>query len=292
MRTLLVTGASGFVGRHLLARAHLDYDVTATGRGEKPDWLPDAVRWVSIDLRNPIDAKAFAKDWWAIVHLAAETLPAAFSNLQPVLDSLAMLLNLLSHLESGRLLFVSSCHVYAPGSDTKTEDSPTRPDGRYGLSKLLCETAALASPKLDVRIARPFNHLGTGMRRELVVPSIVARILAADDGAAIRMLGLNSVRDFLDVTDIVNAYLEILELDDCPNIVFNVCSGQPVSIGALVERLAAAAGRRNSVEFAQAAMSGDDMPRLVGDATRLRTATRWRPSVTLEESAHRIMADR
>lgn len=289
MRTLLVTGASGFVGRHLIERAHRNYDVTAVGRGESPHWLPGNALWISLDLSLSLNPAILPVDWWGVVHLAAETLPSAFSTTKPMLDSVGMLLNLLAHLRSGRLLLVSSCHVYASGNEAKTEQSLARPDGRYGLSKLLCETAALANASLDVRIARPFNHLGVGMRPELVVPSIVSRILAADDHAPIRMMGLDSIRDFLDVADIVDAYLEILNIDQLGSPVFNVCSGKAVNIGTLVERLANAAGKSNKAEFAQKAMSGDDIASLVGDAALLKSVTGWSPTVTLDESARRIM---
>lgn len=289
MRTLLVTGASGFVGRHLIERTRREYDITAIGRGERPLWLPENVQWISIDLRYPFAPALLQTDWWGVVHLAAETLPSTFSAAKPVVDSLAMLLNLLDHLKSGRLLLVSSCHVYAPGCETKTEKSFTKPDGRYGLSKLLCETAALAAFSVDVRIARPFNHLGTGMRAELVVPSIVARIMATVDGRPIRMLGLDSIRDFLDVTDIVEAYLAILNIEAPTDRVFNVCSGRAVSIGQLVAHLSKAAEKENRAEFAQQAMSADDIPCLVGDAARLTSATGWRPTVSIDESARRIV---
>lgn len=289
MRRLLVTGASGFVGRHLVERARRDYDVTGTGRGARPDWLPADVAWLDIDLRDPAALAGLDRQWWGIIHLAAETLPAKFGSLAPVFDSLAMLLSLTEHLESGRLLFVSSCHVYAPGGDTKTEDSPTAPDGRYGLTKLLCETAALSARKLDPRVARPFNHIGVGMRPELAVPSIVRRVLEAPKGAPIEMLGLDSVRDFLDVEDIVEAYLAILAVEAPTQRIFNVCSGRGVMISQVVDGIVRAAGRRNRAIFKEKPTSADDTPRLVGDPGLLKESTGWKASVPLEESIERLV---
>lgn len=287
---VLVTGAGGFVGRGLTAALVARGDrVTACGRHRaRPETLPADVTWLSVDLADRASVAALDQSYAAIVHLAAETVPAAFSTSAPVVDNLAMLLNLTDRLASGRLLYVSSCHVYAPRSAPCRESDPVMPQGRYGLSKHLCEQAALAARHLDVRIARPFNHLGIGMAAQLAAPSIVRRLRAGGEGP-LMMHGLDSVRDFLDVEDIVNAYLALIDLDATVDRIFNVCSGIPVAMSSLVQTMLDLAGHDRAVVFEHRANSGDDTATIVGDNRRLSAATGWRPMVPLPVSVQRML---
>jgi GDP-4-dehydro-6-deoxy-D-mannose reductase len=289
VRSLLITGANGFVGRHLVARTAQAFDVTAVGRSERPADLPEQVKWARADLVEPATMEAIERDWWGVVHLAAETVPSRYGSNAPLTASLQMLLNLLDRVQSGRVLVASSCLVYSDGNEVKTEESPTRPNGKYGLTKLLVETGALAMVRsVDVRVARPFNHIGRHMLPELAVPSIVRRVQAAENGAPIEMMGLDSLRDFLDVEDIIEAYLKILEIDVPEYRTFNVCSGRTTGIGELARTIVAALGKTNPIVFANKANSTDDRPALVGDPSRLMAATDWRPEISLEEIVARL----
>jgi len=263
-------------------------EVTATGRSDRPVWLPAAAEWLAIDLLDPDQVATCANDYWGAIHLASETVPSRFSSPLPLLDNLAMLLNLTEHLKTGRLVYVSSCHVYAPGRSPCRESDVVRPQGRYGLSKHLCEQAALAAHP-DVRVARPFNHIGQGMQTELAVPSMVRRVRAGGDGPMI-MHGLDSVRDFLDVEDIARAYLALLDLDQPGERVFNICSGAPVTIGELARVMLGTVGDDRTVEFQQRATSGDDTHYLVGDPTRISAMTGWKPQLTLAASVQRMFS--
>jgi GDP-4-dehydro-6-deoxy-D-mannose reductase len=287
-RPVLVTGASGFVGRFMIdALQEQGFEVCALGSTERPDWLTGDVAWAQVDLRDPGQlAAAIPRQWWAVVHLAAQSVPSAFASPSALLDNVAMTVSLLEHVTEGRVLFASSCHVYAPSRSPVGEVSPTHPRGRYGLSKLLCEQAMLAkADRLMVRIARPFNHIGPGMQPSLAIPELLSRVLK-EQGTRTPLLlrGLNSTRDFVDVRDIVRAYLSMLQMDGDSGRVFNVCSGVPVSIGALAREVLALAGEAREVEFAERVNSSDDTAFLVGDGTRLRQETGWAPRHSLRES--------
>jgi GDP-4-dehydro-6-deoxy-D-mannose reductase len=186
-------------------------------------------------------------------------------------------------------VYVSSCHVYAPSKARCREDDPVRPQGRYGLSKQLCEQAALAASHLDVRIARPFNHLGSGMPDGLAVPSIVQRVRDRD-GKPLIMNGLDSVRDFLDVADIARGYIALLDLHQPVERIFNVCSGVPRSIGELARALLATAGDRREVVFEARPLSQDDTMQLVGTPGRLQAATGWQPEIAWLDSIAALIA--
>lgn len=282
---LLVTGASGFVGRHVIALGRERFDIVATGRGPRPDWLPAGESWCTVDLLDRDSVATLPADLPFVLHLASETVPSKFSSYEPLLDSVEMTLNLCRHLRSGRLLFASSCLVYAASQQPLVEDDPVDPRGFYGLAKLLCETIVLRTSGIETAVARPFNHIGAAMRRDLVIPSIVRRVRNAESGAEIEMVGLDSIRDFLNVEDIVEAYLAILTLPEFPERVFNVSSGNATSISAVVRAVARILDKPiGNVTFADQGNSADDTSIVVGNADRLRRATGWFPKKSLEES--------
>jgi len=291
---LLITGASGFVGRYAVARGRDRFAIVATGRGSRPDWLPGDVAWHAVDLLDRASVAGLPDDLPYVLHLASETVPSKFSTYEPLLDSVEMTLNLCRHLRAGRLLFASSCLVYAASSEPMSEDTPLDPRGRYGLAKILSETivSRAAADHIETVVARPFNHVGAGMRPDLVIPSIVRRVRSAANGEVIAMAGLDSIRDFLDVSDIVEAYFALLELPKLTELAFNVASGTATSIGDVVRAVARVLGKPiGGVSFAASANSADDTIAVVGNADRLRRTTGWTPRNDLDDSLRKLVAD-
>ena len=187
---------------------------------------------------------------------------------------------------------ISSCHVYAPSGKRRNETGSIVPQGRYGLSKHLIEQLAPHyQGELDIRIARPFNHLGQGQRPELVVPSLLRRLAATSpkDDQPVEMAGWNSVRDFIDVRDVVSAYLTILGLETPTHRTFNVCTGRAISIEDIVKAVLQIQGRSREVHFQGSPNSTDDIPFLVGDPTRLAEDAGWTARHSLEDSLKSMM---
>ena len=286
-RSVLVTGAAGFVGRYmvdaLLAR---DYEVTGLGQERRPEGFPTAADWYRADLLTAASLDELATTWSGVVHLAGNTVPGAFRDSDSALANASMTLTLLEHLEAGRVLFASSALVYGPRTQPHSEDEALDPQGLYGLSKFLCEQlVGVYAKRLDIMTVRPFNHVGPGMQPGLAIPAILDRVAEArTKRAPIEMSGRDSVRDFIDVRDVVAAYVALLELSDPPHRIFNVCTGEGQSIRHVVETALAITGLEREVRFAETAMSGDDTSILVGDPTRLRRATGWEPRYSLEQS--------
>ena len=209
-----------------------------------------------------------------------------------MLLNLEITLKLLEHLRDTRVLLVSSCHVYAPSDLRRKETDPIVPQGRYGLSKHLTEQLAPHyQAELDIRVARPFNHLGPGQRPELVVPSLLRRLTSSspDDRSPVLMAGWNSVRDFIDVRDVVSAYLAILDLESPAHTTFNVCTGRATSIGDVVRTVLDLQGVQREIQFQGHPNSTDDIPFLVGDPTRLAEATGWTAQQSLADSLHTML---
>ena len=284
-RAFLVTGASGFVGQHLIRLLRVrGHAVTALDLGARPD-LPPEVEFRSVDLRDPSALADLPRTWDGVIHLAGASIPSLFATPAPVVLNLEITLNLLNHLRDSRVLLVSSCHVYAPSATRRQETDPVLPQGLYGLSKHLVEqTAPSFQGRLDLRVARPFNHLGPGLRPELMVPSLLRRLAALPkDDSPVLMEGLNSVRDFIDVRDVAAAYLAILEMGAPADRTFNVCTGQGHSIEDVVKTAMALLGQARPVQFRERPNSSDDSPYLVGDPTRLAAAG-WVASLGLSDS--------
>ncbi len=282
---ILLTGASGFVGRQVAAALlERGYEVHAIQR-KPPEGLAGDVRIHCLDLMDTDSLAGLSRSWDGVIHLAGESIPSQFTTTAPVLKNVAMSLNLLEHLQEGRVLLVSSCHVYAPSDGPRGETGPIVPQGRYGLSKhLLEQLAPHYAQGLDLRIARPFNHLGPHQRPELVIPSLLRRLSATqEETGPVVMQGMNSVRDFIDVRDVATAYLAIMELDQPEQRTFNVCTGQGHSIHELVKTVLGLLGAKREVQFVGRPNSADDIPYLVGSPERLASLG-WRPRLNLAQS--------
>jgi GDP-4-dehydro-6-deoxy-D-mannose reductase len=291
-RKFLLTGASGFVGQHM-AEALLrrgDHVVAVDVNAGVP--LPAGVELLVMDLRDSASMATLPRTWDGVIHLAGASIPSAFSTIAPVLFNLEITLNLLEHLRDSKVLLISSCHVYAPSGVPRKEGDPILPQGRYGLSKHLVEQLAPHyQGRLDIRVARPFNHLGPGLRPELMVPSLLRRLSepAKDPHSPVQMAGWNSVRDFIDVRDVVSAYLAILDLDAPAHTTFNVCTGRPTGIEDVVQAVLDLQGVQREIQFRGSPNSADDIPYLVGDPTRLSQATGWSTRHTLSDSLRTMM---
>ncbi len=291
-RSILLTGASGFVGLHM-ARLLVErgFQVSALQRGSRGIALPPGVAPIFADLSDVASLASVPKRWHGVIHLAGASIPSLFTTTAPVAQNVAMTLNLLEHLEEARVLLVSSCHVYAPSDQPHCEDGPLVPQGRYGLSKHLVEQMAPHyAHRLDIRIARPFNHLGPHQRPELVIPSLLRRLDdSKGDTAPVLMRGMDSVRDFIDVLDVATAYLAILELESPRHHTFNVCTGKARSIGDLVAVVLGLLNSHREVRFEGKPNSSDDISYLVGSPERLMADSEWKPEISLEQSLQTML---
>jgi GDP-4-dehydro-6-deoxy-D-mannose reductase len=302
---LLVTGADGFVGRYLVreARAEGHQVVAAVISSSRvpEEWGPGnglpPVEVVQADFREEAEVRRLAAvPCDAVVHLAAIASGAA-SRVDP---QGAMLINaiatvwLVSELAEAahrpRFLFVSTAEVYGPGhSGPISEAAPMNPTSPYAASKAAAEPAIedLSGHGKDLPfiIARPFPHSGAGQSTAFVLPALAARLRAAKQSGeqAVRTGNLAAVRDFLDVRDVVRAYLLLLE-KGVPGEVYNVASGVGRRLTDCFTELARLTGiTAHPVEDAALLRPGD-IPVLIGDATKLRDTTGWSPQIPFERT--------
>lgn len=296
--TTLVTGATGFVGGHLLDRLADHAPIVAWSHpgGQPPD--PNRhLDWRPVDLLDPASvAQAVAEDapeW--IYHLAgAPQVASSWHNAVPhlrtnVLGTHHLLEAVRRAARPCRILVVSSAQIYASSDDPINEEAALRPASPYGLSKLAQDQLsqrACAEDDLDIVIARPFNHAGPRQSAAYAVSSFarqIARIEYGLDPPEIRVGNLDARRDLTDVRDVVEAYERLMA--SAPNgRPYNICSGRAWKIGDLLEELLHQARRVITVVIDPTRLRPHDTPVFQGDAARIRSELGWAPRIPVEQT--------
>jgi GDP-4-dehydro-6-deoxy-D-mannose reductase len=188
-----------------------------------------------------------------------------------------------------RVLLVGSADEY---KTTEVDSAPypettgLRPGSPYARTKAAAELLGglACEGGLDVMRTRSFNHLGAGQSDVFVASSFarqVAEIAAGIREPTMAVGNLESVRDFLDVEDVITAYIHLLDPKIRPDV-FNVASGVPIKIATLLETLIELGGIDPEVTTNPDFFRPTD--HLVGDATRLREVTGWRPTIPLRDA--------
>jgi GDP-4-dehydro-6-deoxy-D-mannose reductase len=294
---VLVTGAAGFAGSHLVDRlVDSGADVVAWHRpGHAPDRDLRRTRWQAVDL---LDGEAVAAAIGrlrpaAVYHCAgAAHVGRSWDSTEPTFAANVRgthhVLRALERAGVGaRVLVPSSALVYAGADEALTEAHPLVPNSPYGLSKLAQEMlAARSNGPLGVTIARAFNHLGPRQDPQFAASGFARRIADIERGLwepEISVGNLEARRDLTDVRDTVRAYTLILERGT-PGRPYNVCSGRAITIRHLLDLLLARARVPVSVKVDPARYRPNDTPLLVGDPARLRDELGWTAQIPLEQT--------
>ena len=288
---VMVTGASGFVGRRLVPRLAAEGH-TPFGIDREVD-IADAVAVsASISKLRPD----------AVIHLAALS-SVAHSLAAPedcyrvnFLGTRALLEGVAAEAPAARILLIGSADAYtamSPQNHPLDESTPLRPRSPYARTKAAAEMLGRLAARsgLDVVCVRAFNHTGAGQGDQFVVSSFARQIAAIRSGRMqplLRVGNLDSIRDFLHVDEVVDAYLALLDRR-VPADVYHVASSLGISIRAVLESLMRIAGVEARVEVDPARFRPTDW--LVGDASRLRRATGWQPRVPLEALLREVYED-
>jgi GDP-4-dehydro-6-deoxy-D-mannose reductase len=291
----LVTGSTGFVGPYLCAHLEACSDEVLTPGDEHASF--------DVTDRDEVAAVLGRLRPEVVYHLAARSNVAdswsdPTSCLRTNVEGTQNVLDAARAASVRRVLVVGSAEEYGrvdPRDLPLREDTPLRPLTPYGVSKVAASFAALQAwigSGLETVRARPFTHTGPGQRPTFAVPALARRIaLAERDGADAIVAGaLDPVRDISDVRDVVRAYRLLMERGT-PGEVYNVCRGTGVSVGEVAQRLLHRAHRRLRLETDPALLRPSEVPRLVGDPSKLRDATGWEPEHSLDATLDAVLAD-
>jgi GDP-4-dehydro-6-deoxy-D-mannose reductase len=276
---VLVTGALGFVGRHLrerLGEAFVPFEA---------DVLDAAALVAAVKEAKPT----------GVVHLAAESSVAgSWGDVSRVWTvNVVGTANVLEAVRRerarARVLFPSTGEVYGRAERVPTpEEEPVAPMSPYAATKAAAEVACAQAARgsgLDIVVARAFAHEGPGRDDRFAVGSWTRQIvrLEAQGGGTLLVGDLSAERDVTDVRDVCRAYSLLLD-PGVPADTYNVASGRAVPMRRVLELLLEQAEVPIEVKQEEARLRPADVPRLVGDPSRLHTATGWEPEIPLERT--------
>lgn len=294
---LAITGADGFVGRHVAAMAaERGHRVIALSRS-RDAIVPGADEVVEADLTEawprmpPVDA---------VVHLAALAAvgPSFDEPVRYIADNAAMTAHLCEALLHGprpapRVIAASTGAIYARSERPIDESVPLAFASPYAVSKGTVDSllSYYRHRGLDTVVARPFNHIGAGQGPGFLVPDLIARLDALEPGGALRVGNLDAERDYTDVRDVASAYLLLAEAPVLEHDVYNIASGRARSGHEVLAAICAAMGRELP-PLRSGRRRPLDVPRVVGDASRLRRELGWAPRFDFETSIAAAIAAR
>jgi len=310
---ILVTGGGGFAGRYLLRELLADggREVAATTLGGPPH-IPDGdplsrVTWFGMDTSSMDAVRTVLSQVEPdlVFHLAGQasvgqSFDAPVETWAVNASGTVRLMAALGEqvVRPRRFLLVSSAEVYGEVDaviQPVREETPYRPVSPYGASKAAAETAALQMGRMygiEIVVARSFNHIGPGQDERFVLPSMarqLAEIRAGRHEPLLRVGNLKIDRDFLDVRDVVRAYMTIMFAGEAGRT-YNVCSGRTRSLEAVITRLVSLSGTDARIEVDPDRVRPVDIPVMVGDPGRLR-ALGWNPRFDLDETLRDVLEE-
>lgn len=304
---ILITGATGFVGRHLwqhLSQAQPEAQLHGT------TYLAPAQSdaYTEVDLKDLHAVTALLDSWRpdVIYHLAGQafvprSLEDPWETLENNIRGQLNLLHACQHLGllNTRILIVGSAEVYGrikPEQLPLGEDTSFHPVNPYSVSKATQDLLGLQYHLcygMPIIRARPFNHLGRGQSDVFVATAFamqIARIEAGLQAPVIHVGNLEARRDFTDVRDIVRAY-HLLATQGTAGQAYNIASGRAYAIGELLELMLSFSTISVKIEVDKERLRPLDVPLIIGDYSRLHQDTGWQPQYTLAETVREVLDD-
>jgi GDP-4-dehydro-6-deoxy-D-mannose reductase len=306
-KKILITGATGFVGSHLVDHLVQNSDNTLFGTSFSRNGAKnlgenqDKIQLLEADLRNEDEVYALVDKVKPdiIYHLAAFT-SAADSFKSPretVLNNIACQINIFeamrkSELLATKTLVVGSAEVY--GSVKKQdlpmdEETPLNPTNPYAVSKLTQDFLGrqyFLSYGLKAIRVRPFNHVGPGQAPNFVISSFAQKIVEIEKGIRGPVLpvgNLQAKRDFTDVRDVVRAYSLLMEKGEFGEV-YNIGSGTSYKIAEILDMLLSFSSTKITVEVDRSLFRPIDDPELICDPHRINELTEWTAEIPIEKT--------
>jgi len=304
--TILITGAAGFAGSHLLdlliGPGVRVIGARRPGIGADVQALYPMIEWLEVELldRDAVRGMMAGCRPDVVYHLAGA--PHVGQSWAHATDTLAINVLATHHVLDGvraaglktRIVVPSSAYVYRPADHALTEDDPLEPANPYAISKIAMELDARRAAQDDgvaVIIARAFNHMGPRQDPSFFASAVarqIAQIEAGRHEPVIRVGNVDTRRDFTDVRDTVRAYAALAERG-VPGRIYNVCSGRARLVRELLDGLVHLSHVPVSIEPDPERFRPNDTPLLLGDPSRIERETGWRPQVPFERTLQDLL---
>lgn len=301
MRKVLVTGADGFIGSHLVEKlVNQNFEVRALclyNSFNSWGWLDrsplkDKVEVVSGDVRDSRFCREITKDIDTVFHLAALiAIPYSYQAPESYVDTNVMgTLNMVSAaMDNGvkRFLHTSTSEVYGTALFAPiTEAHPLQPQSPYSASKIGADAMAMSffhAFKYPVTIVRPFNTYGPRQSARAVIPTIISQLAAGKTN--IKLGDLRPTRDFNFVSDTCQGFIDLARSDKAIGETLNLSSGQEISIGDLFHMINDLMGKKATIlqDDVRLRPEGSEVFRLLGDHSKATDLSGYKPQVFLRE---------
>ncbi len=303
-KKVLITGADGFIGSHLTEElVKLGAEVTALVQYNSfnnwgnleflPTQIKNSIKVVLGDIREFDHLKSIIKGNSVVFHLAA-LIAIPYSYLSPMayiktnIQGTANVLEACKDANVEKILHSSTSETYGSAKYVPIDEMhPLQGQSPYAASKIGADKIAESyylSFNTPVVIVRPFNTYGPRQSARAIIPTILSQIITGKK--EIELGNLYAIRDFNYVLDTVNGFIKIAENKDTNGEVYNVCSGQEISIGELVSKIRNCVDNTNFeivTNNQRVRPEKSEVTRLLGNNSKIISKTDWQPKYTLED---------
>ncbi|HBB35118.1 MAG TPA: hypothetical protein DDZ80_22810 [Cyanobacteria bacterium UBA8803] len=297
---VLITGASGFCGRHLISYLE-SQDVEIYTLGTKPA----SQRHYS--LTDPADVSTLADTLKTIQPNYIFHLAGVASSSNPTLFYQINIVYAATLLHALEITGDRDCPVLLVGTSAEYgmvsaeqvpihEETPAHPYSHYGISKLsqTLMGLALSGQGRPLVMVRPFNIIGPGMPGYLSIQSFVNQIARISQGQQLPIIevgNLNSSRDFIDINEVVKIYWQLIRTPLAYGQIINVCSGQGTVMEDLLLKLVKLANIDVKIQIDPARFKPVDVPVHYGSVKKLESLLGYSPQTNLESVLQSILSD-
>jgi dTDP-glucose 4,6-dehydratase len=297
---VLVTGAGGFIGSHLVEKlVELGYGVRAFIRYNSRSnwgWLENSkyrnkIEVYSGDIRDFDSVYEVMKGCNTVYHLAA-LIGIPYSYISPLayiktnIEGAYNILQSAKQLGPENIIITSTSETYGSAKYVPIDEAhPKVPQSPYAATKAAADQIALSYNKsfnLPVKVIRPFNTYGPRQSARAIIPSIVVQALTNDK---IYLGSLSPTRDFTYVEDIVNGFIKAAELKRCIGEVINLGSGFEISVGDLANKVLSLMEKNVKIISDQKRIRPlqSEVERLYADTTKAKALFAWKPRVSFDK---------
>jgi NAD dependent epimerase/dehydratase len=310
MSTVLVTGADGFIGSHLVEKllneGHKVKAFVYYNSFNSWGWLDtlpkDILAKIDIfsgDIRDPNGVRTAVKGVDTIYHLAALiAIPYSYHSPDSYVDTnVKGTLNILQAAKDGgvqRVLVTSTSEVYGTALYVPIDEKhPKQGQSPYSATKIGADAMAdsfYRSFNLPVTIVRPFNTYGPRQSARAIIPTVITQLLAGK--TEIKLGALHPTRDLLFVKDTVNGFVEIAKSDKTIGEEINIATQEEISIQNLAQTLIDLINPKAKISTDKARLRPEksEVERLLGSAEKIKSLTNWKPEYNLMQGLSQTIA--